>query len=99
MHHDEWMDTNKAHVGDTVCGDYIADMMNALPPKCMRSTCSQCGEPYSFAYDELGECRNTYLTWHLVERHGNEWSHESIWMFDGACFAGLNENHWFGFFV
>lgn len=97
MLHEEWMDTSTAKVGDLVRGDYIEEMMNCLPPVVMRYGCSQCGEPYCHSVDEQGRWRPTFLTWHLYERNGNTWSHESLWKFDGACFAGKNENRWKGF--
>ena len=88
MLHEEWMDTSTAKVGDLVRGDYIEQVMCALPPVRESNSCSQLGEPYSHGKDERGKWRPTFLTWHLHERNGNVWGHESLWEFDGACFAG-----------
>ncbi len=93
MLHNEFMDFDKAKVGDLVRGDFIEEMMCCLPPATMWDSCSQVGEPYSHRKDErTGKWRATYSTWHLVERHGNTWSRDSLWVFDGACFRGENEN-------
>lgn len=92
MMHDDYMDFDIAKVGDTVHGDFIEEVMCCLPPACERSSCSQLGEPYSHRRDEIGNWRPTYLTWHLSEYMHNDWSHESIWVFDGACFRGKNNN-------
>ena len=97
MLHEKWMDTSTAKVGDLVRGDYVGEMMCCLPPVSMSDECSQDGEPYGHAEDELGRWRPLFLTWHLHERNGNTWDHESLWVFDGACFAGRNVNEWKGF--
>ena len=88
------MDTSTAKVGDLVHGDYIEEMMCCLPPVSLSDGCSQLGEPYTHAKDDGGHWRPTFLTWHLYERYGNPWNHDSIWVFDGACFAGENKNTW-----
>ena len=97
MLHEEWMDTSVAKVGDLVRGDYIEDVVCSLPPVCEWDRCTQLGESWSHAMDENGKWRPTFLTWHLYERNGNVWGHETLWKFDGACFARQNENNWKGF--
>lgn len=92
MLHENWMDFDNAHVGDLVRGDFIEQMVCCLPPACDRDGCTQMGEPYSHRKDEDGKWRPTYATWHLVEYWRNSWSHESLWMFDGYCFRGKNNN-------
>lgn len=94
MIHEEWMDTSIAKVGDLVHGDYIADMMNALPPVRIGASCSQSGEPWTHASDDSGRYRPAFLTWRLYEFHGNAWSHDSTWEFCGACFAGDTVNRY-----
>ena len=91
------MDTDTAKVGDMVRGDYIEEMMCCLPPVSNGYACSQVGEPWVHCADENGKWRPTFLTWHLSERNGNTWSHDSLWKFDGACFANSNTNRWKGF--
>lgn len=98
MLHEDYLDTSVAKVGDLVRGDYVMDMMNCLPPVLMRTGCSQVGEPYSHATDgRTGKWRPTFLTFHLYERNGDAWGHDSLWAFDGACFAYGNENMCEGF--
>jgi hypothetical protein len=94
MLHEEWMDTSTAKVGDLVRGDFIEQMMCALPPVRESNSCSQMGEPYGHKKDEQGRWRPLYLTWHLTEYWRNVWDHESIWTFDGACFRGENVNQY-----
>ena len=36
MMHDDYMDFDIAKVGDKVHGDFIADIVNCLPPACER---------------------------------------------------------------
>lgn len=75
-------------VGDYVTQDVVDDAMDCLPPACMRSDCSQMGEPYSSKYDERsGKWRNTYATFRKV--HG-EWPN-GIWEYCGHCFCGETE--------
>ena len=92
MLHEGYMDTSTAKVGDLVRGDYIMEIVNCLPPASDSYACTQLGEPYGHCADENGKWRPTFLTWHLSERNGNAWSHETLWKFDGVCFRGENEN-------
>lgn len=73
-----------AQPGDTVSQDIVDHFVNSVPPILMRASCTQAGEAYSFAHDDNDRCRNTYTTFHRVG--------EGLWVFDGYCFKGENEN-------
>ena len=51
-----------ASPGDLVDEEIVDEMINCVPPACMKSSCTQCGEPYSHKEDENGkliwECPN-----------------------------------------
>lgn len=69
--------------GDWVTQEVVDEYMNALPPACMRSDCSQLGEPYSHREDpESGKFRATYLTFAKVA--------PGLWEYRGHCFRGEN---------
>lgn len=69
--------------GDLVTQEVVDEYMNALPPACMRSDCSQLGEPYSHREDpESGKFRATYLTFAKVA--------PGLWEYRGHCFRGEN---------
>lgn len=71
-------------IGDYVTEDIVDDMINCLPPACMRSDCSQCGEPVNHMIDEkTGKERPTYTTFRKVA--------ENVWEYRGDCFRGENE--------
>lgn len=80
---------SKAKIGDYVEQEVGDDMLDALPPACMRSSCSQLGEPHSHRQDpDTGEWRATFPTFKKVcgtWRNGNE-----IWEYCGNCFSGEN---------
>lgn len=81
-------------VGDYVTQDVVDDAMDCLPPACMRSDCSQMGEPYSSKYDERsGKWRNTYATFSQIsdQRHNYVPYENRIWMYCGHCFCGETE--------
>lgn len=74
-------------IGDYVEQAVVDDAMNMLPPACMRSSCSQVGEPYSHRQDpDTGKWRVTYATFKRVTS-GND----GIWEYCGHCFCGENE--------
>lgn len=74
-------------IGDYVEQAVVDDAMNMLPPACMRSSCSQVGEPYSHRQDpDTGKWRATYATFKRVTS-GND----GIWEYCGHCFFGENE--------
>lgn len=72
-----------AQVGDYVDAEVVDDAMSIIPPACMRSDCSQLGEPYSHRQDpDTGVWRPTFRTFKCVsQEHG-------IWMYCGNCFRG-----------
>lgn len=70
--------------GDTVDEAMVDYFMNCVPPVAFRSDCSQAGEAFSHEPDEHKRYRATYTTFH---RAG-----EGLWVFDGYCFRGENEN-------
>lgn len=77
-------------VGDYVTQEVVDDAMDCLPPACMRSTCSQMGEPYSSKYDERSDkWRNTYATFCRVQTDPL-WEN-NIWRYCGNCFCGETE--------
>ncbi len=81
-------------VGDYVTQDVVDDAMDCLPPACMRSDCSQMGEPYSSKYDDQsGKWRNTYTTFSQIssQRHNNTPRENRIWKYCGHCFCGETE--------
>lgn len=60
--------------------------VTGLPPTTTRRTCLQPGEPTATEKDpRIGEYRNVYPTFHATGKPG-------LWIFDGACFEGENEN-------
>lgn len=79
---EEWNYYNNA-VGDYATDAVVDDMLDALPPACMRSDCSQLGEPYSHREDpESGKWRATYATFKRVAK--------GVWEYCGHCFRGEN---------
>ena len=75
-----------AKVGDYVEQAVVDNAMNCLPPACMRSDCSQVGEPYSHRQDpDTGRWRATYSTFRRVTD-----GPDGIWEYRGNCFLGEN---------
>ena len=72
-------------VGEYFTEDMIDYFMDLLPPVCMRSDCSQIGEPYSSRIDENGKGRTTYSTFKKID--------DGIWEYCGDCFVGENYIH------
>mgnify|MGYP006887196635 FL=1 len=69
-------------VGDYFTEDMVDGFMNVLPPACMRSDCSQIGEPVSDKMDKDGKYKPTYTTFKKVDK--------GIWEYCGDCFIGEN---------
>ena len=69
-------------VGDYFTEDMVDGFMNVLPPACMRSDCSQIGEPVSDKMDKDGKYKPTYTTFKKVDK--------GIWEYCGDCFKGEN---------
>lgn len=83
----EDFDYSTAKVGDLVEEAVVEDAINVLPPACMRSDCTQMGEPYSHREDpETGKFRATYSTFKAVSGTFPN----RIWMYCGKCFRGEN---------
>lgn len=77
---------NTVQVGDYVERAIVDEAMDMLPPACMRSDCSQIGEPYSHREDpDTGKWRATYATFKRVTSGRN-----GIWQYCGHCFRGEN---------
>lgn len=74
-------------IGDYVEQEVVDEMLDALPPACMRADCSQIGEPYSHREDpDTGKWRATYATFKKVAgQYPN-----GIWEYCGHCFRGEN---------
>ena len=77
----------EAKIGDLVDADFIGDMLDCLPPACMRSDCSQMGEPYSHREDpKTGRWRPTFATFKRIAGCDED----GIWEYCGHCFCGEN---------
>ena len=70
------------NVGDLVEQEIVDDIVDCMPPACMRNDCTQCGEPSYFAKDENGRCRDTYSTFKKIA--------DRTWEYCGDCFKGCN---------
>lgn len=70
--------------GDLVSEAVVTRFLNILPPTIYRSGYLQAGRAFSSVRDSEGKCRETYITFHLIE--------EGIWMFDGYCFVDTTGN-------
>ena len=73
---------NAHEIGDYFTDEKVMDFMDMLPPACMRSDCSQIGEPTSHKLDENGNSRATYATFKRIA--------DGIWEYCGDCFKGEN---------
>ena len=71
------------YIGDLIEEDIVDDVINCLPPVCMRSDCVQLGEATSQRYDENGRVRTTYVTFKKIA--------DKTWEYCGDCFPGENE--------
>lgn len=87
------LDTDEFYYSVAKPGDYVTqavvdEAINCLPPVCMRSDCSQMGEPYDTKLDDRsGKWRNTYATFRKV---AGKWPN-GIWEYCGHCFCGETE--------
>ena len=82
---EDWTDSfdKICNVGDYVEERIVDEMMNCVPPACMRSYCMQCGEPYSHREDPAnGKWRATYSTFKEVTK--------GIYEYCGNCFMCEN---------
>lgn len=69
-------------VGDLVEQEIVDDIINCIMPACMRSDCTQLGEPLSHKKDTNGNYKVTYATFKQVVN--------GIWEYCGDCFKGEN---------
>lgn len=73
---EDTFDYGKAKVGDYVSQDVVDNAVNCLPPACMRSDCTQLGEPYSHREDpNSGKWRPVFATFKRITYAGEN----SIW--------------------
>ena len=82
---EDWTDSfdSICNVGDYVEEQIVDEMINCLPPVCMRSDCMQCGEPYSHEVDPKSKrLRPTYSTFKKVA--------DGVYEYCGHCFCGDN---------
>lgn len=70
-------------IGSYFAEDLVNDFMDMLPPVCMRSDCSQIGEPTSHKFDKNGDVHATYSTFKKIA--------DGIWEYCGDCFRGTTE--------
>lgn len=70
-------------IGTYFTEDMIYEFMYMLPPACMRSDCSQIGEPTNHRLDANGEVHATYSTFKKIA--------DGIWEYCGDCFRGTTE--------
>ena len=68
-------------IGDLVDASIVDQIINCLPPACMRSDCTQLGEPTDHRMDK-GQLKPVFATFRKVE--------DNIWEFCGSCFQGEN---------
>lgn len=73
-------------VGDLVEAEIVEDIINALPPACMKFDCIQLGEPAGMTIDEQGNVRSTFVTF----KHKN--LTDSVFEYCGECIRGRNTN-------
>lgn len=71
-------------IGSRVTEEVVENAVNCLPPACMRSDCTQLGEPYSHRLDpDTGNWRATFATFKKLS--------PTVWEFCGYCFRGENK--------
>lgn len=64
---EDTFDYGKAKAGDYVSQDVVDNAVNCLPPACMRSDCTQLGEPYSHREDpNSGKWRPVFATFKRI---------------------------------
>lgn len=85
VYNEDWLYFDALQIGDYVENEIVTNLMDCLPPACMRSDCSQLGEPSSSKIDYDGRCKNVYATFKCVTSGSN-----SIWEYCGNCFRGEN---------
>lgn len=76
---------NALDIGDLVEEEVVNTLVDMLPPACMRSDCTQLGEPSSHRTDEHGVTKSTFATFKKVA--------DKTWEYCGDCFRGENERY------
>lgn len=74
----DWFYMQALEPGDFVENEVIEDLMNCLPPACMRSSCFQFGEPVSHINGKA-----LYHTFTCVDK--------DTWQYKGRCFRGKSQ--------
>ena len=72
-------------IGDFVENEIVDDLINCLPPVCIRNDCVQGGGVSSSRIDENGKTRDTFTTFKQID--------SEIWEYCGDCFKGENVQH------
>ncbi len=72
--------------GDKVTGDVVDDLVNALPPTLLWSSCTQIGEPFSHENNGTGQYLPTYVTFSRIPEE------DGLWKFCGYCFKSITRN-------
>ena len=84
VYNEDWvLDINCLNVGDYVVKEFVDDLIDTVPPACLRNDCIQCGEPASIMQDELGNSFYTYTTFKKVK--------DNVWEYCGECPMGKNK--------
>lgn len=81
----DWIDNfdSCCSKGDYVEEEIVNQIINAVPPACMRDSCMQSGEPYSHEEDpETKQWKPVYTTFKKVA--------PGIYEYCGHCFRGEN---------
>lgn len=82
MDKEHYFGLDACEIGSYFSEDMVKDFIDMVPPACMRSDCSQIGEPASYRIDNKGNCRPTYATFKQIA--------EGVWEYCGDCFKGEN---------
>lgn len=86
VYNQDWLYFDALEIGDYVEAKVVADLMDMLPPACMRSDCSQIGEAANHKLDERdGKVKAVYSTFKVVNG--------GVWEYCGECFRGENVEH------
>lgn len=78
----DYFNIDVIRVGDYVEESVVDDIINSMPPACMKSSCMQCGEPSNHKMDKDGKYKPTYETFKKVA--------DGVYEYCGECFRGKN---------
>lgn len=79
---EHYLGLNACEIGSYFTEEMVNEFMDMLPPACMRSDCSQIGEPVSYKMDKTGNYHAVYATFKKIV--------ENVWEYCGDCFRGEN---------